>query len=76
MKNLKSVAKQLQNELNVTKDEKSPRSTAENEFLKKEIYRLNVALSEYQKKYPSETSSRTQLEGLPRKGPTPIWLVS
>ena len=50
----------------------------ENHFLKDYIHRLNAASSEYQTLHPPTALKKDQrkMQGLPMKGPSPIWLVS
>jgi hypothetical protein len=49
----------------------------ENHYLKDYIHRLNAATSEYQALHPPDVLKKDQrkLQGLPMKGPSPIWLV-
>lgn len=81
-KTLQNRCDQLQNELITLREryaQEQGQSSArdiknENHFLKDYIHRLNATISEYQAKYPS-AKTQQQLQGLPMKGPSPIWLL-
>ncbi|UJR28194.1 hypothetical protein I4U23_009445 [Adineta vaga] len=80
---------QLQNELSVMKDRYTQSQNQsnlrelknENHFLKDYVHRLTSAASDYQATHPpkslkKEMHRQHEVQGLPMKGPSPIWLLN